>query len=157
MRRSCRHAGVAQRHLALHLDRAAHRVDDAGELDQQAVAGGLDDAAAMLGDLGVDQFAAERLQRRERAFLVRAHQPRVAGDIGRQDRRQPPLDPLSPRVHDGDASAIRSFTIAPGSVAAGRASPEANLPAVTDASDFSGLRFARTNASPWLPCQSVGR
>ena len=28
------------------VDRAAHRVDDAAELHQQAVAGGLDDAAA---------------------------------------------------------------------------------------------------------------
>ena len=82
MRRSVGDAGVALGHLALHLDRAAHRIDDAGELDQQAVAGGLDDAAAMLGDLGVDQFAPKRLQRGERALLVRAHQPRVAGDIG---------------------------------------------------------------------------
>jgi hypothetical protein len=32
-------------------------------------------------------------QRRERAFLVRADQPRVAGDIGGEDRRQPPLHP----------------------------------------------------------------
>ena len=55
----------------LHLDRAAHRIDDAGKLDQQAVAGGLDDAAAVLGDLGVDELGADRLQRGERAFLVR--------------------------------------------------------------------------------------
>ena len=45
-----RHVGVALRHSALHLDGAAHRIDDAGELDQDAVAGGLDDAAAVLGD-----------------------------------------------------------------------------------------------------------
>ena len=61
MRRSGGDAGVALGHLALHLDRAAHRVDDAGELDEQPVAGGLDDAAAVLGDLGVDELAANRL------------------------------------------------------------------------------------------------
>src|SRR5215472_3010952 len=42
-----RHIGVSLRHLPLHFDRAAHRVDDAGELDQQPVACRLDDAAAM--------------------------------------------------------------------------------------------------------------
>ena len=52
-----RHAGIALRHRALHLDRASHGIDDAGELDEQAVAGGLDDAAAVLGDLGVRQLA----------------------------------------------------------------------------------------------------
>ena len=46
-----RDVGVALGHLALHLGGAAHRVDHAGELDQQAVAGRLDDAAAVLGDL----------------------------------------------------------------------------------------------------------
>jgi hypothetical protein len=36
----------------------AHRIDDAGKLDQQAVAGGLDDAAAVLGDLRIDDRGA---------------------------------------------------------------------------------------------------
>ena len=58
-----RHIGVALGHAALHLDRAAHRVDDAGELDQHAVAGGLDDAAAVLGDLGIDKLAAQAFSR----------------------------------------------------------------------------------------------
>jgi hypothetical protein len=58
-----------------HLDRAAHRVDDARELDQHAVAGGLDDAPAMLGDLGINQFAPVRLQPRKGPFLVRTHDP----------------------------------------------------------------------------------
>ena len=89
-----RHTRIPQGHLALNLDRAAHRVDDAGKLYEQAVTGGLDDAPAMLLDLGIAQLSSDRLQRRERAFLVLAHQPRIARNIGRQDRREPPLDPF---------------------------------------------------------------
>ena len=86
MRLSAGDTGVALGHRLLHLDRAAHRIDDAGELDQQAVAGGLDDAAVVLGDLRVDQLAAERFEPFERAFLVRPHQPRIARHIGGEDR-----------------------------------------------------------------------
>ena len=50
------HLGLALGHPPLHLDRAAHRIDDAGELDQEAVAGGLDDAAPVLPDLWLNQF-----------------------------------------------------------------------------------------------------
>jgi hypothetical protein len=46
----------------------------------------------VLPDFRVDQFAPDRLQRHEGAFLILAHQPRITGDIGREDRRQPPLD-----------------------------------------------------------------
>src|SRR6476619_3464030 len=45
-------------HRLLHLDRAAHRVDDAGKLHQHTVAGRLDDAALMLGDLRIEELAA---------------------------------------------------------------------------------------------------
>src|SRR6516164_6817910 len=83
----CRCCGVAGDHLPLQLDRAAHRVDDAGELDKQAVAGSFDDATPMLGDFGIAEFTANRAQRRERALFVLAHQPRVAGDIDGQDGR----------------------------------------------------------------------
>ena len=58
-------------HRLLHFDRAAHRIDDAGKLHQQAVAGGLDDAAVVLGDLRIDEVAAQRFEAFERAFLVR--------------------------------------------------------------------------------------
>jgi hypothetical protein len=37
----CSAGGVVGDHLLLHLDRTAHRVDDAGELDAKAVEGGL--------------------------------------------------------------------------------------------------------------------
>jgi hypothetical protein len=45
-----RQDGILLCHLALDLDGAAHRVDGTGELHQHAVAGGLDDAAAMRGE-----------------------------------------------------------------------------------------------------------
>ena len=63
-----------------------HRVDDAAELGKEAVTGRFDDATPMLGDFGIAEFTANRTQRRERALFVRAHQPRIAGDIGGQDR-----------------------------------------------------------------------
>jgi hypothetical protein len=52
---------VALGHRALHLGRAAHCTHDAGKLDQRAVAGGFDKAAAVLLDLWVEQFALQCL------------------------------------------------------------------------------------------------
>jgi hypothetical protein len=78
--------GIALGHRALHLDRAAHRVDDAGKLDQHAVAGGLDDAAVMRGNFRIGDRAPQLGQRGVRALLVRAHQPRIPGHIGGEDR-----------------------------------------------------------------------
>src|SRR6516225_3446689 len=49
---------VALGHRLLHLDRAAHRIDDAGKLYQHAVPGGLDDAAVVLGNLRIEELAA---------------------------------------------------------------------------------------------------
>ena len=80
-----RHAGIALDHAVLHLDRAAHRVDHAAELDDAAVAGALDDAAVMRGDGGIDEIAAEAPQPRQGAILVRRREPAVADDIGDQD------------------------------------------------------------------------
>jgi hypothetical protein len=81
-----RDAGVLFGDRLLHLDRAAHRIDDAGKLHQQAVAGGFHDAAVMLGDLRIEELAAQRLEAFERAFLVRPHQPRIPRHIGGEDR-----------------------------------------------------------------------
>lgn len=46
--------GVVLRHLALHVDRASHGFDGTRELDQHAIAGGLDDTALVLGNGGID-------------------------------------------------------------------------------------------------------
>src|SRR6476469_6205435 len=56
-------------HCALYRDRAAHRIDDAEKFDKQSIASGLDDAAAMLGDLRIANFAPDHPQGGERAFL----------------------------------------------------------------------------------------
>jgi hypothetical protein len=72
-------------HAALHRDGAADRVEGAGELDQQAIACGLDDAAAMRADFGFDQLLSQGAQPCQGAFLVIADEPAVAGDIGGQD------------------------------------------------------------------------
>jgi hypothetical protein len=94
-----RHGGIAGGHFALHLDGAAHGVNDTGEFDQEAVAGRLDDATAVLSDLGIAELSADCPQCGERALLIFAHQPRIAGNINSEDRCKPALDPLS--AHPG--------------------------------------------------------
>jgi hypothetical protein len=70
----------------LNLDRAPHRVDHARELDQNSIPGKLDDAAAMLRDLGFDQVLAQGLEPGVCAGFVLAHQPTVTNHVGREDR-----------------------------------------------------------------------
>ena len=61
---------VALDHGVLHFERAAHRVDDAAELGDAAVASALDDAAMVHGDCGIDQIAAQRAQSRQGSIFV---------------------------------------------------------------------------------------
>ena len=93
-------------HGLLELDGGAQRIDGAGELDQRAVAGQLDQPAAMAGQHRLEPLLAMLPQPRKRAALIPAHQPRVAHDIRRKDRRQSPYNPLagqraSPRLSGG--------------------------------------------------------
>ena len=78
-------------HGRLQVHGAVHRVDRAGKLHQQPVAGRLDEPPAVVGDPGVDEFAPERLQGRERTALVAPHQAGIADDVRRHDRCQPAL------------------------------------------------------------------
>ena len=70
---------------------AFDRVDHASELDQRTIAGELDDAAVMLGDLRLDEVLAQRFQACVRALLVGRHEPAIADDVRSQDRGQPAL------------------------------------------------------------------
>ena len=65
-----------------------------------AVAGALDDAAMVHGDGRIDQVAAERPQPRQNPVLVGSGKPRIADDVGHQDRRE-----LSSLAHGANAEA----------------------------------------------------
>ena len=71
---------VEQSRGLLHLDSAAERVDDAGKIRKQAVAGSADDPPAMRGYQRVDG-ATQFVQSLVRPSLVLAHQPAKADDI----------------------------------------------------------------------------
>ena len=70
-----RNLGVALDHRPLDFNGAVHRIDDAPELDNCAVAGALDDPAMMHGDGRVDQVASERPQPRQNPVLVGSGKP----------------------------------------------------------------------------------
>ena len=70
-----RYIGGSLRHFTLYFNGATHRVGDAGELQQQAVAYSLDDATSMFLDLGIGQSASYRFKRSERSLLILTHQP----------------------------------------------------------------------------------
>jgi len=78
--------GIAFAHVALDIDRAIDRADDASELDQHAVPGQLDDPALMAGDARVDHLGAMLAKRSQRADLVAPHQTAVTDHIGGHDR-----------------------------------------------------------------------
>ena len=54
----------------MHLDGIAYGIDEARKLDQDELAGRLDDAPVMFGDAGLECFVAEDLEARDRAFLL---------------------------------------------------------------------------------------
>jgi hypothetical protein len=89
-----RQARVALDHAVLHLDGAAHGVDDAAKLDEASIPSPLDDAAVMGGDGGIDQIAAQAPKPRQRAILIRPREPAVADDIRDQDRSDLRIPPL---------------------------------------------------------------
>src|SRR3954451_8654983 len=73
---------VALGHPTLHRSRAGNRLDHTCELDQKAVAGRFDNATLVLGDLGINEFAAMGTKPGERAGFVLSHKAAISGDIG---------------------------------------------------------------------------
>src|SRR6185437_14810832 len=114
-----RHAGVALDEAGLHFDGAAHGVDHAAELYDRAVAGALDDPAAMRGDRRLEEIAAQTPDARQRALLVGAGEAAEADNIRDQDRRE-----LSGLGH-GAASSRPTLPQTPGTGRAGRPSRDA--------------------------------
>jgi hypothetical protein len=69
----------------------SHGVDHAGELNESAVPGILDDASAMISDFGIKKRLSKNFQLRQRAFFVDPYQTARARDIRRQNSRQSAL------------------------------------------------------------------
>ena len=78
----------AVRELLLHRYGAGHGLQDGRELGQEAIARQLDDAARMFGNGGVDDLGARHLPGGDGAIRILLDQPRIACDIGDQDRRK---------------------------------------------------------------------
>jgi hypothetical protein len=95
-----RDSSVALDHRPLDFNGAVHRVDDTPELDNASVAGALNDPAMMDRDGRVDQVAAQRPEPRQNPVLVGSGKPRIADDVGHQDRRE-----LSSLAHGAKAEA----------------------------------------------------
>ena len=68
-----RKARIAFDHAGLDGDGAGDRIDRRGEFKQQAVAHGLNRAAAMRSDQRIDQLATMAAQRPQRSGLIRTH------------------------------------------------------------------------------------
>jgi hypothetical protein len=90
-----RDRGVPFGHATLDRDRTGDGLDHAGKLDQQAIAGRLDDAAPVFGYFRIDEFASMTSEPRKGAGLILTHEAAVSGDISGEDGRQSALNPLS--------------------------------------------------------------
>jgi len=86
-----RHVDILFVHAALDFDGAAYGIYNAPELNESAVPGILDDAPAVMGDLGIKKRLSKSFQLRQRAFFVDPNQAAGARDIRRQNSRQSPL------------------------------------------------------------------
>ena len=94
-----RAAALARGDRLLDLDGAFERVDDAGELGQHAVAGGVGDPAAVPAR-SARRWSRGARERRQRRLLVDVHQPAIAFDIGGEDGDELALERR--RFHHGD-------------------------------------------------------
>ncbi len=76
------HVSIPLGHALLPFGCTAERIDDAGELNEKSVSGGLYQATSVLGDLGIDELAAKRSEPRERASFILSDQAAVTDHIG---------------------------------------------------------------------------
>jgi hypothetical protein len=83
--------GVPFGHSALEVDGTSNGFDGAAVFDEYPVTDGLDDAAMMVAHDRRDQLREMGTQIAEGLLLVGAHHAAVPGDVGEQDRREPPV------------------------------------------------------------------
>ena len=83
--------GIRGGHSQLEIDGALNGIDRAGELNQHAVAGGLEYAALMFGDQRVQHVTAPGFQGRPCDGFISFHKPSIADHVGGQDRSKAAL------------------------------------------------------------------
>jgi len=86
-----RHIYILFGHATLDFVCTSHRINHAGELNERAVTGILDNASAILGDFGIEEDLPESFQLLQGPFFVDPYQAARACDIRRQYCRQSPL------------------------------------------------------------------
>src|SRR5262249_17158457 len=79
--------------LELDFGSTAHRLDGACEFRDDTVAGASEDTACMARDQAVDNLTTH-LESGKGSFLILAHQPAVAGDVGCKDGSQSALNTI---------------------------------------------------------------
>jgi hypothetical protein len=75
---------------------AGNGIDNAGELDQQAIAHEFDDPPSMLGDEGFENLFAQFGQAAKRSGFVRPHKAGIADNIGGKNGSQSAFQAISP-------------------------------------------------------------
>jgi len=73
--------GTARRQRCFHGNRAGDCFDDRRKRKQQSITHGLDDLPIVRGNKRINQLRAVRFRRQQRAFLVRAHEARIAHHV----------------------------------------------------------------------------
>ena len=81
-------------HFFLHVDGAGDGLLDGGKLDQEPVAGQLDDAAGMGAHGGIDDTFPGRRPSGDGAVRVFFHKPRVSSHVSGKDGGQPSLNSM---------------------------------------------------------------
>ena len=84
--------GIPSQHAVLNYHRAGHCIHDARELNEDAIAGRLYDAAVMGGDSRVGEFSADGLEGTQGSDLVNAREAAIANDVTYEDCGQPSFD-----------------------------------------------------------------
>jgi hypothetical protein len=82
--------GVTGLDAALNFESAARGVDHTGELDQDAVAGGVKHPPAVGRNHWIEHLRAKHTHATGRPFLVGSGKAGIADDVGHQDRGQFP-------------------------------------------------------------------
>jgi hypothetical protein len=82
------HVGIALRHCPLDRHGALDCIHDAAKLSQDAVTGGVNDAAAVPFDHW-EYDGLVLLETANRVGFIRAHEGAVSSDVGRKNCRQP--------------------------------------------------------------------